>query len=71
MEAVDALLITRGFPEIVQSWRVGVGRVDFLRVAVANPLPPLVVAVSRSGFSDGLPLAAAWRRRTLSVPGGE
>ncbi|MGW3563282.1 ATP-binding protein [Streptomyces sp. NPDC000941] len=43
-DAVDALLITGGFPEIVQSWRSGMGRTDFLREAVANPLSPLLVA---------------------------
>lgn len=43
-EAVDALLITGGFPEIVQSWRPGTPRTDFLREAVGNPLSPLLVA---------------------------
>ncbi|WP_409469904.1 ATP-binding protein [Streptomyces sp. HC307] len=43
-EAVDALLITGGFPEIVQSWRPGMSRTDFLAEAVANPLSPLLVA---------------------------
>jgi hypothetical protein len=43
-EAVDALLITGGFPEIVQSWRPGMTRGDFLREAMANPLSPLLVA---------------------------
>ncbi|WP_030181678.1 ATP-binding protein [Streptomyces sp. NRRL S-813] len=43
-EAVDALLITGGFPEIVQSWRPGMTRGDFLGEAMANPLSPLLVA---------------------------
>lgn len=43
-DAVDALLITGGFPEIVQSWRPGMSRTDFLREAMANPLAPLLVA---------------------------
>ncbi|TQK44261.1 hypothetical protein FBY35_5753 [Streptomyces sp. SLBN-118] len=43
-EAVDALLITGGFPEIVQAWRPGMGRLDFLRESAANPLSPLLVA---------------------------
>ncbi len=43
-EAVDALLITGGFPEIVQSWRTGTTRDEFLRNAVASPLSPLLVA---------------------------
>ncbi|MBD0837690.1 ATP-binding protein [Streptomyces sp. TRM68416] len=43
-EAVDALLVTGGFPEIVQSWRPGTPRTEFLREAVSNPLSPLLVA---------------------------
>ncbi|MGV9667294.1 ATP-binding protein [Nocardia niigatensis] len=43
-EAFDALLITGGFPEIVQSWRPGMTRTDFLRDAMTNPLSPLLVA---------------------------
>ncbi|MGW0625611.1 ATP-binding protein [Streptomyces sp. NPDC002758] len=42
--AVDAQLITGGFPEIVQSWRPGMGRTAFLQASVANPLSPLLVA---------------------------
>ncbi|MET8779880.1 ATP-binding protein [Nocardia sp. NPDC004654] len=42
--AIDALLITGGFPEIVQSWRPGMSRVDFLRASTDNPLSPLLVA---------------------------
>ncbi|NGO49346.1 ATP-binding protein [Streptomyces ureilyticus] len=43
-EAMDALLITGGFPEIVQSWRPGTPRTEFLSDAVSNPLSPLLVA---------------------------
>ncbi|MQY20226.1 ATP-binding protein [Nocardia macrotermitis] len=43
-ESMDALLITGGFPEIVQSWRPGMSRKDFLSDATANPLSPLLVA---------------------------
>jgi uncharacterized protein len=42
--AVDAQLITGGFPEIVQSWRPGMGRTAFFQASVANPLSPLLVA---------------------------
>lgn len=42
--AVDASLITGGFPEIVQSWRPGMDRKEFLRESVANPLSPLLAA---------------------------
>lgn len=44
VDAVDALLITGGFPELVQSWRPGMTRNDFLRDAMSNPLSPLLVA---------------------------
>src|SRR5918992_3318839 len=40
-ETVDALLITGGFPEIVQAWRPGGGRTGFLRGAGADPFLPL------------------------------
>jgi AAA+ ATPase superfamily predicted ATPase len=43
-EAVDAQLITGGFPEIVQSWRPGMDRRDFLRASLAQPLSPLLAA---------------------------
>ncbi|MGO4616908.1 ATP-binding protein [Nocardia sp. 2YAB30] len=42
--SIDALLITGGFPEIVQSWRPGMSRTDFLRDAAENPLASLLVA---------------------------
>lgn len=43
-EAVDALLITGGFPEIVQSWEPGRSRLDFLRDSLDSPLSPLLAA---------------------------
>ncbi len=43
-EAVDALLITGGFPEIVQAWRVEMTRRDFLLHELSNPLSPLLLA---------------------------
>ncbi|MGW0179886.1 ATP-binding protein [Nocardia sp. NPDC003345] len=43
-EAVDARLITGGFPEIVQSWRPGSSRAQFLSESLADPLAPLLVA---------------------------
>ncbi|MFE6924676.1 ATP-binding protein [Nocardia sp. NPDC057663] len=42
--AVDARLITGGFPQILTSWRPGMDRLDFLREATADPLSPLLVA---------------------------
>ncbi|WP_030911847.1 ATP-binding protein [Streptosporangium amethystogenes] len=43
-DAVDALLITGGFPEVVRSWERGMSRIDFLRDSLANPLSPLLAA---------------------------
>ena len=42
--AVDALLLTGGFPEIVQSWPQGASPAEFLRESVNNPLSPLLAA---------------------------
>jgi hypothetical protein len=41
-EAVDALLITGGFPEVVQAWQPGLRRSDYLRQELANPLSPIM-----------------------------
>lgn len=43
-DAVDAHLITGGFPEIVQTWGSGQSRVEFLRGMLDDPLSPLLVA---------------------------
>ena len=43
-DAIDALLVTGGFPELVQSWRPGLTRVDYLRESLTNPLSPLLAA---------------------------
>ncbi|HYQ69182.1 ATP-binding protein [Actinophytocola sp.] len=43
-EAIDAFLITGGFPEIVQRWRPGTSRTAFLRDQLADPLSPLLMA---------------------------
>ncbi|WP_424923352.1 ATP-binding protein [Actinocrispum wychmicini] len=43
-EAVDSFLITGGFPEIVQRWRPGTSRTEFLSDQLADPLSPLVMA---------------------------
>ncbi|MEU1984821.1 ATP-binding protein [Nocardia sp. NPDC019395] len=43
-EAVDAQLVTGGFPEIVQSWEQGISRAEFFRKSFSNPLAPLLVA---------------------------
>ncbi|MFK4270814.1 ATP-binding protein [Streptomyces milbemycinicus] len=69
-DAVDALLITGGFPEIVQSWRPGTGRTDFLREAVANPLSPLLVAGELSLLGE-FPEASHSRAVLEAVGSGE
>ncbi|MEU1947165.1 ATP-binding protein [Streptomyces sp. NPDC059474] len=69
-DAVDALLITGGFPEIVQSWRSGMGRTDFLREAVANPLSPLLVAGELSLLGE-FPEASHSRAVLEAVGSGE
>jgi hypothetical protein len=43
-DAIDALLITGGFPEIVQSWRPGWSRATFLHNSTSSPLSPLLAA---------------------------
>jgi AAA+ ATPase superfamily predicted ATPase len=43
-EAIDAFLITGGFPEIVQRWNPGTRRTAFLRDQLADPLSPLLMA---------------------------
>ncbi len=43
-EAVDAFLITGGFPEIVQRWTPGTSRTAFLAGQLDDPLAPLLMA---------------------------
>lgn len=43
-KAVDAWLVTGGFPEIVVSWEPGMGVDDFWTASFANPLSPLLVS---------------------------
>lgn len=69
-EAVDALLITGGFPEIVQSWTTGMSRDDFLRDAVTNPLSPLLVAGELSLLGE-FPEASHTRAVLEAVGSGE
>ncbi|MGW8950205.1 ATP-binding protein [Streptomyces sp. NPDC055709] len=69
-EAVDAQLITGGFPEIVQSWRPGTGRTAFLQASVANPLSPLLVAGELSLLGE-FPEASHSRAVLEAVGSGE
>ncbi|MFJ9372346.1 ATP-binding protein [Streptomyces sp. NPDC101455] len=68
--AVDAQLITGGFPEIVQSWRPGMGRTDFLQASVSNPLSPLLVAGELSLLGE-FPEASHSRAVLEAVGNGE
>jgi uncharacterized protein len=43
-DAIDAFLLTGGFPEIVQRWKPGTDRAAFLRDQLADPLSPLLMA---------------------------
>ena len=43
-DAIDALLITGGFPEVVQTWQPGMNRLDYLKQELSNPLSPLLMA---------------------------
>ncbi|MEU7000253.1 DUF234 domain-containing protein [Nonomuraea sp. NPDC046570] len=43
-DAIDALLVTGGFPEIVRSWEPEMDRVGFLRQSLDSPLSPLLAA---------------------------
>ncbi len=69
-DAVDALLITGGFPEIVQSWRPGMSRTEFLRDAASNPLSPLLVAGELSLLGE-FPEASHSRGVLEAVGAGE
>ncbi|MEV0294795.1 DUF234 domain-containing protein [Nocardia sp. NPDC050710] len=69
-EAIDALLMTGGFPEIVQSWRPGMSRRDFLRDATANPLSPLLVAGELSLLGE-FPEASRSRAVLEAIGSGE
>ncbi|WP_262703540.1 MULTISPECIES: ATP-binding protein [Streptomyces] len=68
--AVDAQLITGGFPEIVQSWRPGMDRTEFLRASVANPRSPLLVAGELSLLGE-FPEASHSRAVLEAVGSGE
>jgi AAA+ ATPase superfamily predicted ATPase len=51
-KAIDAFLITGGFPEIVQRWQPGTSRTAFLRDQLADPLSPLLMAGELSLLSE-------------------
>nr|WP_240969009.1 DUF234 domain-containing protein [Streptomyces sp. HNM0575] len=69
-DAVDAALITGGFPEIVQSWRPGMSREDFLRESFTSPLSPLLAAGELSLLGE-FPEASRSRVVLETVGSGE
>ncbi len=69
-DAMDALLITGGFPEIVQSWRPGMSRTDFLDDALSHPLSPLLVSGELSLLGE-FPDASHARAVLEAVGSGE
>ncbi|MBN3932595.1 AAA family ATPase [Streptomyces verrucosisporus] len=69
-DAVDAMLITGGFPEIVRAWLPGTSRLEFLRESVTNPLSPLLVAGELSLLGE-FPETSHSRAVLESVGSGE
>jgi uncharacterized protein len=69
-EAIDALLITGGFPEVVQTWQPGLHRGDYLRRELASPLSPLLMAGELSLLGE-FPEATHSRAVLEAVGSGE
>ncbi|MGC5010825.1 ATP-binding protein [Streptosporangium sp. DT93] len=69
-DAVDALLITGGFPEVVRSWEPGTTRIDFLRDSLASPLSALLVAGELSLLGE-FPSATHTRAVLETIGAGE
>ena len=69
-DAVDALLITGGFPEIVQTWKPEMSRDAYLCESVANPLSPLLAAGELSLLGE-FPEASLSRAVLEAIGSGE
>ena len=69
-DAVDAWLMTGGFPEIVASWPHGCSRVEFLRRSLADPLSPLLVSGQLTLLGE-FPTPSLSRRVIEAVGAGE
>ncbi|MFI1367364.1 ATP-binding protein [Streptomyces griseochromogenes] len=69
-EAVDALLITGGFPEVLASWPYGMPRAEFLAHALTDPLSPLLVSGELSLLGE-FPQASRSRAVLEAVGSGE
>ena len=65
VDAIDALLLTGGFPEITQSWSPGMTRRDFLRESLSCPLSPFPAAGELTVSGEYNQLA----RDAIEVPG--
>jgi hypothetical protein len=69
-EAIDALLITGGFPEIVRSWEPRQSRAEFLRRSVDSPLSPLLAAGELTFLSE-FPASGHTRTVLEAIGAGE
>ncbi|MEV0613350.1 DUF234 domain-containing protein [Nonomuraea sp. NPDC050404] len=69
-EAIDALLITGGFPEIVRSWEPGMSRGDFLGRSLDSPLSPLLAAGELTLLGE-FPAGGHARRALEAIGTGE
>ncbi|MEU8380572.1 ATP-binding protein [Streptosporangium sp. NPDC048865] len=69
-DAVDALLITGGLPEVVRSWERGLARVDFLRDGLASPLSALLASGELSLLGE-FPSATHARAVLETIGAGE
>lgn len=69
-DAIDAFLVTGGFPEIVQRWGPGASRTDFLRDQLADPLSPLLMAGELSLLGE-VPDASHSRSALEAIGTGE
>jgi uncharacterized protein len=70
VDAVDALLMTGGFPEIVQTWEPGMSRTGYLEQSVTNPLSPLLAAGELSLLGE-FPEASLSRAVLEAIGSGE
>lgn len=69
-DAMDAMLLTGGFPEIVQSWPAGATREEFLRQSLENPLSPLLAAGELTVLGE-FPGSSLTRATIEAVSSGE
>ena len=66
-DALDAWLVTGGFPQIVASWQAGESRAHFLTRSLAEPLSPLLVSGELTLLGEDAP--AATSRAVLEAVG--